>query len=110
LLRFARNDRHAASAEGRRALCNALCLWHLCPRAACRRRQVCRGRDPDACVEERSPLVPEAAVRRLFDLGALRRQGFSYDEAAQQLAPEGEPLGAWILACREARGKARRSP
>ena len=89
-------------------MCHEFSLWHLCPRAACRRRRYCVGRDPGACLKRLCPLVPEAARRYTVMRVLARRNGLSEAEADAALADDKAALEAWNAACRAARGTARR--
>ncbi|HVV42751.1 MAG TPA: hypothetical protein VHC94_16990 [Nitrobacter sp.] len=102
--------RLAANRPAQRLLCNVLCLWHLCPRAACQRSKACRGREPAACFTARSALVPDGAKLCLFGNIALQGEGVPRAEADRRLAPQAAILDAWAAACHEARGKARGLP
>jgi hypothetical protein len=92
---------------GLRATCDAFCLWHLCPRAACRRRRYCVARDPGACLKRLAPLVPEGARRYALMRIVARRNGLSEAEADVALADHKAVLEDWTAVCRAARGTRR---
>jgi hypothetical protein len=87
---------------------DALCLWHLCPRAACRRQARCRGRDAVACLERLAPLAPEEARLCLIGRIVTHHLGLSHAEADAVLVRETPVLDAWTAACHAAHGRSRR--
>jgi hypothetical protein len=88
----------------KRARCDELCLWHLCPRAACRRRRGCGSRDPDSCLKRFARLVPEEARRYILLRMVAYRNGVAHPETDPRLAEERAALEAWRAVCCAARG------
>lgn len=73
-----------------------LCLWKICPKAACRRAHDCSA-DPDFCVERFAALVSEDVHVALDVLHDAKLLGYSYDDACA-LAPPGsiEAYDVWL--------------
>ena len=73
-----------------------LCLWKICPKAACRRAHDCSV-DPDFCVERFAALVSEDVHVALDVLHDAKLFGYSYDDACA-LAPPGsiEAYDVWL--------------
>ena len=73
-----------------------LCLWKICPKAACRRAHDCSV-DPDFCVERFAALVSEDVHVALDVLHDAKYFGYSYDDACA-LAPPGsiEAYDVWL--------------
>ena len=57
-----------------------LCLWKLCPKAACRKAQACSA-DPDFCIERFALLISEEVRDAVDTLHEGKLLGRSYDEA-----------------------------
>ena len=64
---------------------NALCLWGLCGKAACRRARQCR-HHPEQCLARYAPLVPEEARIGVMALAQGRHDGVG-DEVVRMHAP-----------------------
>jgi hypothetical protein len=73
-----------------------LCLWKLCPKAACRKARACSG-DPDFCVERFELLVSDDVRTAVESLHDGKLYGYSYDDACV-LAPPGsiEAYDVWL--------------
>lgn len=73
-----------------------LCLWKLCPKAACRKARACSG-DPDFCVERFELLVSDDVRTAVESLHDGKLYGHSYDEACA-MAPPGsiEAYDVWL--------------
>jgi len=73
-----------------------LCLWKLCPRAACRRAHACSA-DPDFCVERFTLLVNEDVRDAVDTLHEAKLLGRSYDEARAMARPGSmEAYDRWL--------------
>ena len=65
-----------------------LCLWRLCPRAACARAHACKGNVRD-CFPRHFKLLPERVQEWWVALGEAQKNGLSFDEAMGALEAEG---------------------
>ena len=74
-----------------------LCLWKICPKAACRRTHDCSV-DPDFCVERFAALVSEDVHVALDVLHDAKYFGYSYDDACA-LAPPRQHRSLRCVAC-----------
>lgn len=79
----AREQIHKAMQRWRAQL---LCLWRLCPKAACRRAHACSA-DPDFCVERFALLISEDVRDAVDTLHEAKLLGRSYDEACAMADP-----------------------
>ena len=73
-----------------------LCLWKLCPKAACRKARTCSG-DPDFCVERFELLASDDVRTAVESLHDGKLYGYSYDDTCV-LAPPGsiEAYDVWL--------------
>lgn len=73
-----------------------LCLWKLCPKAACRKAHACSA-DPDFCVERFELLVSDDVRTAVEALHDAKLSGYSYDDACA-MAPPGsiEEYDVWL--------------
>jgi hypothetical protein len=65
-----------------------LCLWRLCPRAACTRAHACKG-DVRDCFPRHFALLPERVQEWWLGIGEAQKNGLSFDEAMGALEAEG---------------------
>lgn len=73
---------------------NALCLWGLCARPACRRARLCR-RDMQDCVGRYERLVPEDARDGVARMIYGKTHGMSFDALLDEWRGDILALGAW---------------
>lgn len=73
-----------------------LCLWKLCPKAACRKARCCSG-DPDFCVGRFEFMVSEDVRAAVETLLHAKIFGHSFDDACALAAPGTiEMYGLWL--------------
>lgn len=77
-----------------RVIADALWLWRLCGRAACRRARACRG-NPFDCVPRCACLVPQEARDFLIGVGEAKEEGMPYAQAMEELEEQREALQRW---------------
>ena len=73
-----------------------LCLWKLCPKAACRKAQACSG-DPDFCVGRFESLASDDVRTAVETLMNAKLFGSSYDDGCAMSPPGSiEAYHVWL--------------
>jgi hypothetical protein len=85
-------------------MCDALRIWRLCGRTACRRAKTCT-KDAGACLARYSPLVPCDARMWVAGLVSARHYRVPFEVALKTLQSEYEALQAWHAIIDPPRGR-----
>jgi hypothetical protein len=86
---------HAALTPALRWIADALGLWGLCARLACRRGRACR-RAPRDCLARYAPLVPQDAREGLKAMLDAKAQDWTFDDLMDDARHEVLALAAWV--------------
>jgi hypothetical protein len=85
---------HIGYIQSLRTIGDALVLWRLCNRAACRRAKACKG-PPRQCIGECAAMVPVPAREFVIRVLGDKEAGFTPEEAARDHPREAEAFFEW---------------